>query len=69
MEKTKHDNVFLTDGGDGDSPSSGRAQSERTHGKCGGGIDCTDQLSGCNCFEMYGHIGLLLMMKLFSHCI
>lgn len=57
MEMNKLD-VFLTDGRDGDSPSSGGAQSERTHGKCGGGVDCTDQLSGCDCFEMYGHIGL-----------
>jgi len=55
----KHDNVILTDGRDGDSQISGRAQSERTHGKCGGGFDCSDQLSGRDSFEMYGHIGLL----------
>jgi len=46
MEMKKHDNVILTDGRDGDSQISGRAQSERTHGKCGGGFDCSDQLSG-----------------------
>lgn len=46
MEMKKDDNVILTDGRDGDSPISGGAQSERTHGKCGGGVDCTDQLSG-----------------------
>ncbi len=43
--------VFLTDGRDGDFSSSGGAQSERTHGKCGGGIDCTDQLTALRCMD------------------
>lgn len=50
--------IMLTDGRDGDFASGGGAQSERTHGQCGGGADCTHQLSGCDCFEMHGCIGL-----------
>lgn len=50
--------IMLTDGRDGDFASGGGAQSQRTHGQCGGGADCTHQLSGCDCFEMHGCIGL-----------